>query len=488
MNVRYLAAAVALAVTAVVLAYIEPALLGGPLAGRRGGWRAAVLQQAPVACGWIAAWCLATAFGLLPRVQPSRRWAEALQRFLVRGIPIADARAVAVFRVVFAAGLLDVLRVHEIQGHAAVQTITPIAVALFGAGLFTRAALVTATAGTWLWMLAWTEQFGTHPISVLLVALPALWPARWSDEWSVDAWLRRQIRRSQPAGRRAASRAYGYALWMPRLVIGVVLLAAAAAKIANPAWIENGTVKFAFVADYHRAAVPWGLWIASHPPAAIAASAGAIAIEALAITAAFARSWVYRLAVGLIVAALFAGFFLLQGELWRAWWLLITAFLPWELLSRPRGETDAAASLSRPQWAAAALLVVVQAVASVAHLEIRPAISAYDMYSATFDSTAAFDRANPMLEYKFEAETASGEWADVTECFDPPRSVEMAGAHALDRDRLRASLAACEHPVPPDPRRLRLIESLRVFEWDTGRFSWKYRGRERWTVPIAAAR
>jgi hypothetical protein len=439
-------------------------------------------------CGWAAAWCVGKAFGLLPRFHLARRRYEALGRFLVRGIPIADARAVAAFRIVFAAGLLNVLQTHEIHGHAAVEAITPIAVALFGIGLFTRTSLVTATAGIWLWMLAWTEQFGTHPVSALLVALPALWPARWSDGWSVDAWLHRQARRGRPAGRAGASRAYGYALWMPRLVLGVVLLAAAVAKIATPAWIGNGTVKFAFVADYHRASVPWGLWIASHAPAAIAASAGAVAIEALAITAAFARSWVYRLAIGFVVSVLFAGFFLLQGELWRAWWLLIAAFLPWERLSRPPAETDAAGSLSRAQWAAVATLVAVQVAASAARLEIRPALSAYDMYSTTFESTDAFDRANPMLEYRFEAETAAGGWANVTECFDRPRSSEIAAEWARNRDTLRASLVVCDHAVPPAPQRLRLVESLRVFDWGTGRFSWQYRDRERWTVPIAGAR
>lgn len=479
MNARYLAAAAALALGAAVLFLVEPMLLGGPFGEHRGRWRAMLLQQAPVVCGWAAVWCLGTGLGLLPRLRPSRRHLEALRRLLVRGVPVADARAVAVFRVVFAAGLLHVLRVHEIH-EPAVETITPIAVVLFGAGLFTRPALVTATAGTWLWMLAWTEHFGTHPISVLLVALPALWPARWADEWSVDAWLWRRPR--QPA-----SRTYGYALWMPCFVLGVVLFAAAAAKIASPAWIANGTVKFAFVADYHRASVPWGLWIASHPPAAVAASAGAVAIEALAITAAFARSWVYRLSVGVLVSLLFAGFYLLQGELWRAWWLLITAFLPWELLSRSPRESGGPASLARAQWTAVAALVAVQAIASAARLEIRPAISAYDMYSATFDSTAAFDRENPMLDYRFEAESASGEWVDVTECFDPPRSREIAAAWALDTAPLRGSLGGCEHPVPPDPRRLRLVESLRVFDWGTGRFSWKYRDRERWTVPLAAA-
>ena len=41
-----------------------------------------------------------------------------------------------------------------------------------------------------------------------------------------------------------------------------------------------------------------------------------------------------------------------------------------------------------------AAVVVQQAVASVAGLELRPAVSAYDMYSTTFRSPAAFDRAN----------------------------------------------------------------------------------------------
>ncbi|MGH9346624.1 MAG: hypothetical protein ACRD26_05085 [Vicinamibacterales bacterium] len=477
MHARYSRAAGGLLALAAMLVLIEPVVLGGPLDARRGGWLSIVVQQGPFVLAWGAALCAAAALGWLPRMRAPRITRDDLLRWATRGVPVADARAVAVFRIVFAAGLLHVVRVHRIDGYPTLEAATLGAIALFGIGLVTRPAFVAATAGVWAWMFVWTRQFGSHPVSALVIALPCLWPARWSDAWSVDALFRQR-----PAGPR--STAYGFAIWMPRLVLGVALCAAAVAKMTTPEWIANGTVKFAFVADYHRASVPWGLWIATQPALAVTASAAAIAIELLALTAAFSRTVAYRLVVAALVASLLAGFFLLQGELWRGWWLLLAALLPWERLSRRDALVEAAPRLTRAQWAAAAALVVAQAVASALGLEIRPALSAYDMYSTTFDSTAAFDRANPMLEYRFEAETGDGRWANVTDCFDRPASPDIAAAWGADTLALRRSLSTCDQEVPSSVQRLRLFESLRAFDWQTGRFWWKYRDRERWTVPI----
>jgi hypothetical protein len=478
MKPRYFIAAAALVAGAVALILIEPVVLGPLVGGRRGGWLSAVIQHGPFACACAALLCIAAGLGWLPRVRWPPITRERIRAFPTRGIPVADARAVAVFRIFFAAGVLVVLEVHRIEGNEVLQAITRVAVVLFGVGLLTPAALVVATIGVWWWMVIWTRHFGAHPISTIVIALPCLWPARWGDAWSLDALMWRG-RASPPSIR------YGYAIWMPRFVVGVALLAAAVAKFLMPEWIVNGTVKFAFVADYHRASVPWGLWIASHHGAAVAASAAAVIIEALTITAAFSRSLIYRLVVAALAMSLFVGFWLLQGERWLGWWLLIAAFLPWERLA-PRAPVEAAArtGLTRLQWTAVAALVALQTVASIARLEIPPALSAYDMYSTTFDSTEAFDRANPMLEYRFEAETAAGTWANVSECFGRPASAEIAGRWGADTAALRESLATCDERIPAGLRRLRLFESLRVFDWEGGVFSWKYRDRQRWDVPI----
>lgn len=470
-------------ITAVLGLLFEDAILGG-----RTGWLGKAVHQAPVAALWAAIACLAAAFGWRPRLPRLRLLRAAIGGWLTRGIPIVDARTVAVFRVVFGIALWFALREHEI-GRPPVRLVTELAIVAFTIGLLARAALIVAAGGVLGWMLLWTRDFGHHPVATIVLALPCLCVGRWSDAWSVDAWLR-------PRAPRGAAAAYGFAVWMPTLVIGVALLAAAVAKLSEDGWIANGTVKFAFVTDYERAAVPWGLWIASHPIAAVAASAAAITVEALAIAVVFIRSWRWRLAAGFAIAGLFAGFYLLQGELWWGWWLLFLGYLPWELLNgdagRPLGVAagrgpalgeQLARRLTWPQIAAIVLLLALQLVASTARLEIPPAISAFDMYSTTFPSTEAFERSNPNFEYRFETETDDGVWVDVTDCFEGPGSPAEATALAADRPRLDRELARCSVTSVRRRGRLRLFESLRRFDWESGVFRWVYRDRERWTQP-----
>ena len=66
--------------------------------------------------------------------------------------------------------------------------------------------------------------------------------------------------------RRATPKEYGYTVWVPGLVLGVVFAAAAVAKLrdAGVAWILNGTVKYHFLSDSVQAMVDWGLWIGRH--------------------------------------------------------------------------------------------------------------------------------------------------------------------------------------------------------------------------------
>lgn len=474
-------AAAALAATAAVLTLAEPYILGGVLSERRGGALSAVVQQGPFVLGWAALLAALVGAGWLPAPRRPCASRASLRSLPVRGIPVVDARTIGLFRVVFGIGLWRVLDTHPVAAPDWLQIGTRVAVVLFAAGLFARAALVAVAAGVFAWMTAWTMHFGSHPVSALALTLPCLIPCRWADARSLDALLGR-TRPGPP------SAAYGYGIWMPSLVVGVALFAAAWAKMSEPGWIVNGTVKFAFVADAHRAAVPWGLWIASHPAVAVAASAFAVIVEALAITAAFSRSRGYRLVVGLLVAALFAGFFLLQGELWRGWWLLLAAFLPWDLASRlvdrltgaPAAGVSAAPDGPTPlQIAVAAAVVLQQVVAAAARLEMPPAVSAYDMYSTTFDSTRAFERANPMYRYRFEAVTPAGT-ADVTDCFGVPAGPDAAMAWGQDAQSLHATLDRCEVDVPPLTRSVRLYESLQAFDWERGTFYWKFRDRPVW--------
>ena len=144
-------------------------------------------------------------------------------------------------------------------------------------------------------------------------------------------------RRAHPAPR-GTPQEYGYTTWAPALVLGVVYFAAAFAKMRDTglAWILNGTVKYHFLSDSPQAMVDWGLQLGQYPRLAVALSFCAIAVESLIIVGVIARAYRYRLAAGFGALSLMAGFVLLQGIYWPAWWILLLSFLPWHVV-RPAG-------------------------------------------------------------------------------------------------------------------------------------------------------
>ena len=137
-------------------------------------------------------------------------------------------------------------------------------------------------------------------------------------------------------------------MWAPGLIVGIAFAAAAWSKLARPdgwtTWILNGTVKYHFITDSVNAPVDWGLQLAAHPNLAILASFGAVAVEALAITAAFTRSEPYRLGMGLASLSLVAGFRIFMGVLWLGWWIPLLGFLPWQRISDLTGRLKPAAT------------------------------------------------------------------------------------------------------------------------------------------------
>ena len=114
---------------------------------------------------------------------------------------------------------------------------------------------------------------------------------------------------------------YGYSVWVPGLVFGVGYAAAAFAKLARgPEWVMNGTIKYFFITDSVIAPFDWGLQVANYPRLAIVMSLFAVATEALVVTAAFTRSEVYRLLMGLGGLGLLSGFWVFMGHFWPGWW------------------------------------------------------------------------------------------------------------------------------------------------------------------------
>lgn len=262
---------------------------------------------------------------------------------------------------------------------------------LFIVGAFARTAFVLLTAGAFAWALLYTTQVTHHTITALMLTLVFLVGSRWGDAWSVDAWWHRGSRRTAPSAE------YGYTVWLPGMVLGVVFVAAAFAKLrsAGLAWITNGTVKYHFLSDAPQAIVDWGLYVGQYPRLAVFLSFAAIAIESLVVVGVIAGVYRYRLVAGLAALSLLAGFSLFQGLLWPGWWMLLLSFLPWHLV--PSTTERVAANTPRSGFhhaviVAAVLTLILQQVAVTAlQLEISPFVSTYDMYSTTYASPAEYE-------------------------------------------------------------------------------------------------
>ena len=363
---------------------------------------------------------------LTPRAVGSRLGSGFLL-WLRSRIPPASPEAVALFRIVLGVGLLafvltkpvgdawatgqlnDISSIHQLvvrlfrDAPWLAGIIAPWITGwgiLFIAGAFARVSFAMTTIGVFAWASLYTTRLTYHTVSALLTTLVCLLWSKWGDAWSVDAWRNR---------RRSARRTpleYGFTIWMPGLVLGLLFLAAAFAKLrgAGLAWILNGTVKYHFLTDSGQAMVDWGLRLGHHDFAAIFLSFAAVAIEGFVVVGVLSRRYIYRLMAGVAALLLLIGFALLQGLRWYAWWLLLLSFLPWHLVERPtpaaQGIEDVAVERSvswrrllRPAAVSVvAALLVVQTVTSLFGLEMSPLISSYDMYSATYESPEEYER------------------------------------------------------------------------------------------------
>jgi hypothetical protein len=330
---------------------------------------------------------------------------SAAGAFLQRGIPEASPAAAGAFRIVFGVCALTVTRLNPVSAEKATPALAPllsgypslidalqpglvIAGLLFIAGVATPISYAAFTVGFLVWATIATLEGGSHALSALAMALVVLLPSRWGDAVSVDAWLWR--RRSRGPGR-----LYGYSIWAPRFVLGVAFAAAAWSKVkAGSAWIANGTVKYHFLSDAGNAYLDWGVRLTrNHHALAVAASAAVVVVEALLLTAAFSRSRTHRTLLAAAAALLFAGFVLFQGVMWPGWWVLFLSFLPWDTHRQPALQASgSSARLTAMQMAIVAAVLLQQIYVSGVSLERPPLLSAYDMYSASYDSMEDYER------------------------------------------------------------------------------------------------
>jgi hypothetical protein len=344
---------------------------------------------------------------------------------------VASAEALAIFRVMFGAACVAYFVTHPVDAEwlsgayaeSGLQRIaldafraTPAAVALiqpwivfwgvaFIAGAMARLSFVMLTLGAFAWGLIFTVQIGSHSVEVPLVTMLCLLWSRWGDAWSLDAWWRNRRRPVAIGGiSNPRSRAYGYSMWIPGLVLGTSLAAAAYSKMRESglAWILNGSVKYHFLSDAHQAPVDWGLRLAQNDLVAILLSFAGVATEALIIVGVCCTMYRYRLAAGTATAALMLAFWLFQGLFWPFWAIMMLTFLPWHRIRAPRPHPAAAAPpASNPvaprypylRWAQLVCGVIVvgqQVVVSAYRAEYAPLASAWNMYSTTYASTAEY--------------------------------------------------------------------------------------------------
>jgi len=438
-----------------------------------------------------------------------------IRQFLRRGIPELDAATAGLFRIVFGGATLVFFASHRIdaswlaatfdseiegrsatavlqwlQGHpTVVNQITPwllLTGIAFTAGIFTRLTYPLFVAGVLVWahVVMAVSSTSIHPTGTFVLTLVALLPSAWADARSVDAWLRRT--RGRAGAAEATSLRYGYSTWVPVLVLGVGLAAAACAKLSVPPhwsdWVLNGTVKYYFLQDEVNALVDWGLQLAGYPLLGILASLGVIAVEGALITAAFTRNEWYRLGLGTAALALFFGFYLFMGVFWPAWWILLLGFLPWQWVSqrvkpasvtRPADVTGQGVGAQTRGWLATVQLAIVvfviaqQLVSSALKLERIPMFSWYDMYAGTYESPEAWS-ATREPSYRLVLHTDRGPVA-LSACDPNPaflREFEAAlEGSAEARTNVWRALRVCRRDLN-DVRGVALEGDLRIFDWD----------------------
>jgi hypothetical protein len=480
-----------------------------------------LLEATIVAFGLIAAIAFVLALG--ERVLPPRLAARiplrnlfirpgdagaSLLRSIAGRIPAGSAEQVAVFRVVFGFALLALFLEQRVGPASVLQStnaLTPLhqwliapfvrapfltewvlpwlllASVLFIAGAASRLSYLMLTLGALAWATLMTTRLGYHMVSALLVTLLCLIPSRWGDAWSVDAWWRKRNLEAPVKAR--SPQEYGYTIWMPGVVIGVVFAAAALAKLRESgiAWITNGTVKYHFLSDAASAPLDWGLRVGLYPKLAVALSFFAILIESLIVFGAFSRKYIYRASAGIAAVVLLAGFALFQGLFWPAWWLLLVSFLPWHWLVRPSTAVQSA-NASVPDFGRVTLqpwIVIVfiaqQLLVSGLSLEAGPALSTYGMYSNTYDSPEAYESQSTT---SYWLTSSDGRQCNVSE--DAARAVASARSGSADapaRDAVQRCFGTTDlSRIEAEQRRARI-------DWKR----WRPAGETRLTLSASSA-
>jgi hypothetical protein len=354
--------------------------------------------------------------------------------------------------------------------------------AVFAFGLWARITYLLIAAGMSVWILVWIESqhSNAHTWVVTLFMILCLVPVPWDVMPSADGLIRR--RRGGAADEALHGKLYGYAVWIPGLIIGTVWASAAFAKMDNsgPAWILGGAVKYHWVFDGRQAAVDWGQWVASHHWAAVFLSFCGVAFEALFVVSVFLKSGFWRYAFMATGLWLLVGFYLFHGLLWWTWWLVFLSFaLPWTSIfdavsSRTGGLLRASVRAGTPRNIQPIHVFLTVVVCLHAMFRIPAGFGRFESYSSTYASIAEFERTTPLdpldrLWVGYGSPGAveiQGELA--TETIGRLAHGESVPAHYMDSIRALARLA----PVArTSPRRITVTRQPVTFDWANGRFN-----------------
>jgi hypothetical protein len=332
---------------------------------------------------------------------------------------------------------------------AAIKALAIAAFLFFAAGVAPRPTLTLAAVMLTVLVLTKLRVNSSHDWGLPLVTVLSLLTVRW-----------RRTAEMTPSDR-------GLAIWLPGALLGVAFCAAGIAKLRTSGfdWITTGAVRYHFVQDAESRLSELSLWIAAHETAAIALSAGIVALELSFLLAGYVRDWRCRAVIGVAAVMTLFGFNIMQGVFWPAWWVLLISFVPWSRLpALVRQRTVAIGSLATvgrsltpAQARVLAALVLTQTTASAAAIEVEPFVSNYPMYSWTYESPAAFNAAYEAnsRSYSFYLAESSGCARDIT-------------AAALDAPNVLASIVRLverveQHGVgsPPEVARAAYTTLLR---------------------------
>ncbi|MGE0394160.1 MAG: hypothetical protein AB7I25_13885 [Vicinamibacterales bacterium] len=344
---------------------------------------------------------------------------------------------------------------------------------LFAAGVRPRLSFLFVALGFNLWFCLLSLRGNIHFLGPLPLALLLLIPTPWHEGSGIGS-------RGAVAGRTPRVPP-GYGPWVLCLAFAVAFAAAGYAKGAQ--WAMNGTVRYHFMADADVAWVSIGPWIAARPALAVGLSAVVVIVEQFAVVTPFLTPGL-RAVAGVPVALMIAGFVVMHDALWPAWWTLLLGFVPWHLIGRRHpGPRVVAATVGAPLVVLVPLVVLPlqQVAASVFEIEAGPYLSAYDMYSTTFESPEAFEREDGRPRFRMRAVTADGD-VDIGACVreDEQAFLEMEAAVSAGPGRElphRAVSRSLECGRQAGGTRVRIEADQRFFDWQRGATGWKFRDR-----------